>query len=107
MQFRLLERLRNQDEIFIECNRIASISASSRLTHDVLWWEQESAGKHSKKGALLYNYEDKTPETDVSAEFEQLRQRWVGRSRHRYDLLILPDPYNLLASKLITQAPFL
>jgi hypothetical protein len=65
-----------------------------------MWWWQEAAGRHSKRDFLLYNYEDQTPAEVATAKGERNRERWVGRSARRFDLLILRDPFNLLASTL-------
>ena len=65
-----------------------------------MWWSQEAAGRHSKRKFLLYNYEDQLPADVASSKFEAHRERWVGRSVTRFDMLIVRDPFNLLASKL-------
>lgn len=68
--------------------------------HKLIRTRLEASGTFSYKGALLYNFEDfdlrDLPET-MTLEDEG---RWLGPSRRRVDVLILRDPFNLLASKL-------
>lgn len=68
--------------------------------HGVFHIEREWAGQHAYKGLLVYNFE----EEDFSAAGDGLsvekEARWVGSTRARGDVLILRDPFNLLASKL-------
>jgi hypothetical protein len=85
---------------FLSCRRSSSRPGTLFPEHSQLWWRHEAAGWHSKRGFLLYNYEDQTPAQVASQEAEAFRERWVGRSARRCDMLILRDPYNLLASKL-------
>lgn len=60
----------------------------------------ERQGMFTYKGTLIFNYEEadlsKVPELmDIAQE-----KVWIGPSRLRRDILILRDPFNLLASKL-------
>lgn len=48
---------------------------------------------------LLYSYEDVFLGMVCSRAFEAARDDWVGRSRRQVDVLILRDPFNLLASR--------
>lgn len=68
--------------------------------HNRLFWDNERAGRHSKKGLLIYNYEDAYLEDICTAEFERQRDSCVGKSKRRIDVLVLRDPYNWLASRL-------
>jgi hypothetical protein len=68
--------------------------------HRYLNWEQERAGRHAKKGVLLYNYEDGDFQRHASEVTEGLEAEWIGRSRRTTTVLVLRDPYNLLASRL-------
>lgn len=85
---------------FVSCRRSSSRYRAPLSQHNHMWWWQEAAGRHSKRDFLLYNYEDQTPEEVGTVEAEANRERWVGRSLRRFDMLIMRDPYNLLASKL-------
>lgn len=85
---------------FVSCRRSSSRYRAPFAQHNHMWWRQEAAGRHSKREFLLYNYEDQTPAQVATAETEANRDRWVGRSGRRLDMLILRDPFNLLASKL-------
>jgi hypothetical protein len=68
--------------------------------HRVFHLARELAGQHAYKGALIYNFEEsdlrRVPRLmPVASEAE-----WLGTAARRMDLLILRDPFNLLASKL-------
>lgn len=68
--------------------------------HRVFHLAREIAGQHAYKGALIYNFEESDLRQvsrlmPVSSEAE-----WLGGAGRRLDLLILRDPFNLLASKL-------
>jgi hypothetical protein len=68
--------------------------------HKLFRQARELEGSFSYKGSLLYNIEDldlREVATRMSLEDEE---KWVGASRDRNDVLILRDPFNLLASRL-------
>ena len=61
------------------------------------------------KRLLIYSYEDQHElesknltflESVFQRDFEEKRQHYLGNSRHRFDLLIIRDPFNFLASRL-------
>ena len=81
---------------FLSCQR----SEGRFSPPDLISWDQEAAGKHTKRALLIYNYEDQRPAEIASADAEASRERWVGTSARRFDLLVLRDPFNLLASRL-------
>lgn len=60
---------------------------------------REAAGRLSSKRWLIYNYEDAFLGKVASPVFEARRERWVGRSESRRDVLIIRDPFNLFASR--------
>lgn len=64
-----------------------------------LFWSLQSAGRFSNKACLAYNYENLPIEAVRTEVFERNREKWLGKSRRRVDLLVLRDPYNLFASK--------
>jgi hypothetical protein len=61
--------------------------------------DAERSGRFTQKDALLYSYEDCFLGTVCNDTFERNRERWVGPSERRTDVLILRDPYNLFASR--------
>jgi hypothetical protein len=68
--------------------------------HKVFHQRRELRGTHSYKGSFLYNYEDldlREVPTRLPLADETM---WVGRSGARNDVLILRDPFNLIASRL-------
>lgn len=60
----------------------------------------EQRMRFRKKDCLIYSYEDALLEDIADEDFEKNRERWVGKSLKRYDILILRDPFNLFASRL-------
>ncbi len=62
--------------------------------------KQESIGNFSPKDCLMYSYEDYPLEAIATAEWEKKHDLYVGKSRKKYDVLIIRDPLNLLASRL-------
>src|SRR3954469_1315265 len=52
------------------------------------------------KDFLLYNYEDRELSIVFSDAFDAAHDRWVGASGRPFDLLVLRDPWNNLASLL-------
>ncbi len=61
---------------------------------------QEAIGNFSKKSLLILSYEDQEIEKICSAKFEKFHDTYVGISASRFDVLILRDPFNLLASRI-------
>ena len=49
---------------------------------------------------MLYGYEDYSLKEIFSDRFEKKHDIYLGKSAKRYDVLILRDPFNLLASRL-------
>jgi hypothetical protein len=63
----------------------------------------ESAGVHRSKDYLIYNYEEKKL-LDIQGEaFRVNRDRWLGRSRTFHNVIVLRDPFNNLASRLMME----
>jgi hypothetical protein len=96
-----LNDCRPNENPFVGCSRTRSNRIASRIVeHNHLFWQREIAGGLSKKGVLIYNYEDLSFPEVLTDHFEENRTAWLGTSRHRYDVLVLRDPFNLFASKL-------
>ncbi|MEA5553169.1 hypothetical protein VB713_19695 [Anabaena cylindrica UHCC 0172] len=62
--------------------------------------KREAIGDFVKKNCLLYNYEDYSLEEVNNPKFERNHDLYLGKSAVRYDIIILRDPFNLLASRL-------
>jgi hypothetical protein len=62
--------------------------------------ESERQGQFSPKDYLIHSYEDCFLGSICHNLFERNHDRFVGRSRQRFDILILRDPFNLFASRL-------
>jgi hypothetical protein len=60
----------------------------------------EARGQFAPKSLLMLTYEDEPINAICSERFEHFHDTYVGRSAERFDLLILRDPFNLLASQL-------
>lgn len=59
----------------------------------------ERAGEFSRKDWLVFSHEDSFLGHACSDIFERHHDEWVGSSEQRYDVLLLRDPYNLMASR--------
>lgn len=60
----------------------------------------EALGNFVTKDCLLYNYEDHDLDLVVNSKFEKKHDLYIGKSSTRYDLIILRDPFNLMASRI-------
>ncbi|WP_287525427.1 hypothetical protein [Okeania sp. SIO2C2] len=61
---------------------------------------QQAKGNFIKRDCLIYSYEDFPLEQIANDKFERNHDIYLGKSATRYDLLIIRDPFNLLASRL-------
>ena len=52
------------------------------------------------KKLLIYNYEDENIKKIFCDKFIKKREEWVGKSKEKYHLLILRDPFNHFASRM-------
>ncbi|HTA81706.1 MAG TPA: hypothetical protein VK783_02150 [Bacteroidia bacterium] len=77
---------------FIACNR-----DDSRL-YD-LNMENEIVGIHASKDLLAYNYEDRSLNDIFSPEYNSGIDTWTGKSKGEFNVPVLRDPFNNLASK--------
>jgi hypothetical protein len=62
--------------------------------------QREAVGNFLKKDWLLYSYEDYSLEEINNSEIEKNHDLYLGKSAVRYDIVILRDPFNLMASRL-------
>ncbi|HBL10233.1 MAG TPA: hypothetical protein DD379_02125 [Cyanobacteria bacterium UBA11162] len=65
--------------------------------------KREAKGNFAKKDCFIYSYEDYTPEQISDPKFEKKRDIYFGKSAKRYDLVVIRDPFNLLASRFKNQ----
>lgn len=65
---------------------------------DHLRWE--ALGNFIDEDCLIYSYEDWDLEPITDQSFDKKHDLYWGKSGIRYDLLILRDPFNTLASRL-------
>ena len=63
-------------------------------------YRNEAWGNFSPKEYLIYSYEDYSLKDICTPYSESKHDLWVGKTRKRYDVLLLRDPFNLLASRL-------
>ena len=84
---------------FVRCQKASSLFNTTLLEHSWAFWDREASGRLSKKGTLIYNYEDKSLQDVTSEDFERHRTEWLGMSDRQSDILILRDPFNLMASR--------
>lgn len=66
------------------------------------WWKSEKNGKFSFKDGLIYSYEDQELEKVAHPAFERKHDLYLGKSKEKFDVIIMRDPFNLLASRLQT-----
>ena len=59
---------------------------------------EQAAGRHTRKDFLLYNYESQELSAVADSVFDANREKWLGRSKTRQDLLVLRDAFNFFAS---------
>jgi hypothetical protein len=62
--------------------------------------ERERRGRFSPKEYLIHSYEDCFLGLLRDGPWEEQHDAWIGPSAERRDLLILRDPFNLLASRI-------
>ncbi|NET62178.1 MAG: hypothetical protein F6K47_40545 [Symploca sp. SIO2E6] len=60
----------------------------------------EARGNFSKKDCLIYSYEDYQLTEVIDKSFANKQTLYMGKSFAKYDLLILRDPFNLVASRI-------
>lgn len=61
---------------------------------------KEEEGDFQKKDYLVYSYEDTFLGPLMHRSFKKQRQKWLGDSLHRKDILLIRDPFNLFASRI-------
>ncbi len=62
--------------------------------------KREAEARFSYKECLIYNHENYILESLNNSILERKHDLYIGKSKTRYDLLILRDPYNTFASML-------
>lgn len=82
-----------------------SVRANSRVggwagEHRYVNWEGELRGRHAKKGLLIHNYEDADLRRFAEVVTPEREEEWIGECRERSTIVVLRDPFNLLASRL-------
>lgn len=63
------------------------------------YWRQEAKGIFHEKDCLIHSYEDYSLDQVTNFLFELKHDIYFGKSQEKYDILILRDPFNLLASR--------
>ena len=63
-------------------------------------YKKQAGGELVFRDCLIYSYEDYSLRQVFSNYFERKHDLYIGKTAQRYDLLILRDPFNLLASRL-------
>lgn len=69
-------------------------------TDNIERWRREAVGDFTCKDCLVYSYEDQPMVKLCDRSFEKKHDIYFGKSKVRYDLIILRDPFNLFASRL-------
>ncbi|MEO1094252.1 MAG: hypothetical protein AAFX01_05075 [Cyanobacteria bacterium J06638_28] len=68
--------------------------------YDNAEFHREARGEFTPKSLLILSYEDQDLADICCQKFEKFHDVYVGPSASRYDVLILRDPFNLMASQL-------
>ena len=63
-------------------------------------YKKQARGELLQRDCLIYSYEDYSLKQIFSAHFENKHDLYIGKTLQRYDVLIIRDPFNLLASRL-------
>ena len=63
-------------------------------------FRREAWSNFSEKDCLIYSYEDHELDYIAAQKFERKHDYYVGKTAKRYDVILLRDPFNLLASRL-------
>jgi len=66
---------------------------------DINHYAPLARGEFTPKNWIFYSYEDYDLVQITCSEFERNHDLYLGKSRHRIDLLIMRDPFNLFASR--------
>ncbi len=93
---------RNQYESQLNLQRAIEKDADWKY-RDLDWWRQERKGNFSDKCCLIYSYEDQELERVAHPTFERMREVYLGKSQHQFDVIVMRDPFNLFASRLQTK----
>jgi hypothetical protein len=82
-----LNNCRVYDNPLETCRRADSIIASRYVVHNQLSWDREVSGKLSKKGFLLYNFEQQPLPQKTDIDLEAQREKWLGKSKKNITFL--------------------
>lgn len=63
-------------------------------------YRSEAWGRFSQKDWLIYSYEDHSLRAIATQRYERNHDLYVGKTQARYNVLLLRDPFNWLASRL-------
>lgn len=85
---------------FAACGRRNSLVRGWAGEHRYVNWDRELRGRHAKKGLLIHNYEDADIRRFAATVTPAVERDWIGASAAVGSVLVLRDPYNLLASRL-------
>jgi len=92
---------------FLSFKRKSTVREFQKDFYNVYNIPRERLGFLSRKGTLIYSYEDDNIEEVFNCErFEKNHDRWIGKSAKRFNVLILRDPFNLFASRLKKEESF-
>lgn len=65
-----------------------------------LFLKRHAQGRFDPHDTLIYSYEDFSLEDITHPDLESQEDTFYGKANHKYDVLILRDPFNLIASRL-------
>ena len=62
-------------------------------------FRDEAWGNFKPKECFIYSYEDHSLAQITKPEYEKKHDLYIGKTKTRYDVLLLRDPFNLIASR--------
>lgn len=63
-------------------------------------YKKQAQGNFISRDCLIYSYEDYPLQKVFTRNFEEKHNLYIGKSSKRYDVLIIRDPFNFIASRI-------
>ena len=99
----ILHWLRSQEPGAKFLNNVSVKTSPFRLYHlhfPHKGFRAEAWGKFEPKACFIYSYEDHSLSDIANSVNEKKHDLYIGKTKTRYDVLVIRDPFNLLASRL-------
>ncbi|MEO0349324.1 MAG: hypothetical protein AAF282_04655 [Cyanobacteria bacterium P01_A01_bin.15] len=99
----ILHWMRSQETGAKFLNNVSVETSPFRLYHlhfPHKGFRDEAWGKFEPKTCFIYSYEDHSLGAIANSVNEKKHNLYIGKTKARYDVLVIRDPFNLLASRL-------